>query len=291
MENLFKKRQERLNFFQNTRNKVVYEVNKKEIPDNVFKSCDRCNESIPYMDLMENFYVCPRCGNHMKITARERLRQLIDEGTFRELDRSVESSNTDDFPGYDEKLDKYKRATGLHEAVICGGGRIHGYPIVVAIMDSHFMMGSMGAIVGEKITRAIELAHKKHLPLLISCTSGGARMQEGIMSLMQMAKTSAALKRFSDDGGLYITLLTNPTTGGVSASFAMLGDIILSEPDALIGFAGKRVIEKTINETLPEEFQHARFVMEKGFIDRIVERKHMKQTLADLLKMHGGKKG
>lgn len=289
MENLFKKRQERINVFQNTRNKIVHTV-KKEIPDNVFKSCDHCNESIPYIDLMNNCYVCPRCGHHLKITARERIRQLIDTDTFREIDKNLESENNDHFIGYDEKLDKYKRATGLHEAVVCGVGKMNGYKVAIAIMDSHFMMGSMGAVVGEKITRTIELAHKKHLPLVISCTSGGARMQEGIISLMQMAKTSAALKRYSDAGGLYITILTNPTTGGVSASFAMLGDIIISEPNALIGFAGKRVIEKTINEVLPKEFQHAKFVQEKGFIDMIVERQDMKHTVSDLIRLHGGKR-
>lgn len=290
MENLFKKRQERLNVFQNTRNKIVHKSEKKEIPDNVFKSCDHCNASIPYIDLMNQYYVCDRCGHHLKITARERIRQLVDEHSFQEMDRQMTSTNKEDFIGYDEKLDKYKKATGLYEAVICGVGRINGYKCAIAIMDSHFMMGSMGGVVGEKITKLIEHAQKKHLPLFISCTSGGARMQEGIISLMQMAKTSAALKRFSDDGGLYITLLTNPTTGGVSASFAMLGDIILSEPNALIGFAGKRVIEKTINEVLPKEFQHAKFVQDKGFIDMIVERKDMKKVVSDLLRLHGGKR-
>ena len=290
MENLFKKRQERLIVFQNTRNKVVHKNEKKEIPDNVFKSCDHCNASIPFHDLMNNYYVCDRCGHHLKISARERIRQLVDESTFQELDRQMTSVNRDEFVGYDEKLEKYKSATGLQEAVVCGIASIDGMKCAIAIMDSHFMMGSMGAVVGEKITRTIEMAHKKHLPLLISCTSGGARMQEGIISLMQMAKTSAALKRFSDAGGLYITLLTNPTTGGVSASFAMLGDIIISEPNALIGFAGKRVIEKTINEVLPKEFQHAKFVQEKGFIDMIVERKQMKKTISDLLRLHGGKR-
>lgn len=290
MENLFKKRQERLSVFQNARNKIVHKMEKKEIPDNVFKTCDACNTSIPYMDLMKHYYVCEHCGHHLKITARERIRQLVDEKTFQEIDCQLESKNKDAFVGYDEKLEKSRKATGLHEAVVCGTGKIHGYKCAIAIMDSHFMMGSMGAVVGEKITHTIELAHKKHLPLLISCTSGGARMQEGIISLMQMAKTSSALKRFSDAGGLYITLLTNPTTGGVSASFAMLGDIILSEPNALIGFAGKRVIEKTINEVLPPEFQHAEFVQEKGFIDRIVERKHMKKELSDLIRLHGGKR-
>lgn len=291
MENLFKKHKEQLSIFQNARNKIIQKKVKKEIPDNVFKNCDACNACIPYMDLMENYYVCPQCGHHLKITARERFRQLVDDRSFQEIDRDKESKNHEEFIGYDEKLESYKKATGLHEAVVCGVGKIDGYKCAIAIMDSHFMMGSMGAVVGEKITNMIELAHKKHLPLLISCTSGGARMQEGIISLMQMAKTSAAIKRFSDDGGFYISLLTNPTTGGVSASFAMLGDIILSEPNALIGFAGKRVIEKTIHEVLPIEFQHASFVLEKGFIDRIVERKDLKKVLSDLIRLHGGKRG
>lgn len=254
------------------------------------KSCLQCNASIPYDEFMKNLYVCPRCGYHMKITARERIRQLVDEHTFNEMDALMESVNVDHFVGYDEKLDKYQKACGMKEAVICGSAKINGNKCVLAVMDSHFMMGSMGAVVGEKITRAIEYAHRKKLPLIISCTSGGARMQEGIISLMQMAKTSAVLKRFSDDGNLYITILTNPTTGGVSASFAMLGDIIISEPNALIGFAGKRVIEKTINEVLPKEFQHAKFVQEKGFIDMIVERKDMRRVLSDLLYLHGGKR-
>lgn len=289
MENLFKKRKERINIFQSRRNNIIHQREKKEIPDNVFKSCTKCNASIPYGELMKDLYVCPRCGYHLKITARERIRQLVDEKSFVEMDAAMESVNAERFAGYDEKLDKYRKATGLHEAVIWGNGKINGYKCVLAVMDSHFMMGSMGAVVGEKITRAIEFAHKKKLPLIISCTSGGARMQEGIVSLMQMAKTSAALKRFSEDGNFYISILTHPTTGGVSASFAMLGDIIIAEPDALIGFAGKRVIEKTINEVLPAEFQHAKFVQEKGFVDMIVERKDMKYVVSDLLAMHGGK--
>ena len=266
------------------------DVRPKEIPDYVFKNCEHCGENIPYMELQRTYYVCPRCGCHLKISARERIRQLIDEGTFTECDALVESANEDHFIGYEEKLDKAKQATGMHEAVICGYGLVRGYPLAIAVMDSRFMMGSMGHVVGDKITRLIELADRHHLPLLISCTSGGARMQEGIVSLMQMAKTAAALKRFSDHGGFYISLLTHPTTGGVSASFAMLGDVILAEPDALVGFAGRRVIEKTVNEVLPPQFQHAEFVMEKGFIDRIVERKDLRRTVADLILLHGGKR-
>ena len=290
MENLFKKRQDRLHRFDDFRNSRDLDVRPKEIPDYVFKNCEHCGENIPYMELQRTYYVCPRCGCHLKISARERIRQLIDEGTFTECDALVESANEDHFIGYEEKLDKAKQATGMHEAVICGYGLVRGYPLAIAVMDSRFMMGSMGHVVGDKITRLIELADRHHLPLLISCTSGGARMQEGIVSLMQMAKTAAALKRFSDHGGFYISLLTHPTTGGVSASFAMLGDVILAEPDALVGFAGRRVIEKTVNEVLPPQFQHAEFVMEKGFIDRIVERKDLRRTVADLILLHGGKR-
>ena len=290
METLFKKRQDRLHRFEDFRNSRDLDVRPKEIPDYVFKNCEHCGENIPYMELQRTYYVCPRCGCHLKISARERIRQLIDEGTFTECDALVESANEDHFIGYEEKLDKAKQATGMHEAVICGYGLVRGYPLAIAVMDSRFMMGSMGHVVGDKITRLIELADRHHLPLLISCTSGGARMQEGIVSLMQMAKTAAALKRFSDHGGFYISLLTHPTTGGVSASFAMLGDVILAEPDALVGFAGRRVIEKTVNEVLPPQFQHAEFVMEKGFIDRIVERKDLRRTVADLILLHGGKR-
>ena len=290
MENLFKKRQDRLHRFEDFRNSRDLDVRPKEIPDYVFKNCEHCGENIPYMELQRTYYVCPRCGCHLKISARERIRQLIDEGTFTECDALVESTNEDHFIGYEEKLDKAKQATGMHEAVICGYGLVRGYPLAIAVMDSRFMMGSMGHVVGDKITRLIELADRHHLPLLISCTSGGARMQEGIVSLMQMAKTAAALKRFSDHGGFYISLLTHPTTGGVSASFAMLGDVILAEPDARVGFAGRRVIEKTVNEVLPPQFQHAEFVMEKGFIDRIVERKDLRRTVADLILLHGGKR-
>ena len=290
MENLFKKRQDRLHRVEDFRNSRDLDVRPKEIPDYVFKNCEHCGENIPYMELQRTYYVCPRCGCHLKISARERIRQLIDEGTFTECDALVESTNEDHFIGYEEKLDKAKQATGMHEAVICGYGLVRGYPLAIAVMDSRFMMGSMGHVVGDKITRLIELADRHHLPLLISCTSGGARMQEGIVSLMQMAKTAAALKRFSDHGGFYISLLTHPTTGGVSASFAMLGDVILAEPDALVGFAGRRVIEKTVNEVLPPQFQHAEFVMEKGFIDRIVERKDLRRTVADLILLHGGKR-
>lgn len=288
MENLFKKRQERLELFKSRRIKKSNETIRKEVPENLVKNCEICHKNTPYEEMMKNFYVCPNCGHHLKISARERIRQLTDNRSFREIDKNLESINTEDFPGYTQKLDKSKKSTGLHEAVITGIGKINGERVAMAVMDSNFMMGSMGQVVGEKITRITEYAMKRNLPLLISSTSGGARMQEGIVSLMQMAKTSMALKRFSDAGGFYISLITHPTTGGVSASFAMLGDIIIAEPDALIGFAGKRVIENTIKETLPKEFQRAEFLLEKGFVDMVVNRKDMKKTLYDLIVFHKG---
>ena len=236
---------------------------------------------------MHNLYVCPHCGHHMKLTARERLRQIVDEHSFTELDRRLFLKKEQlAFPGYEEKLSRLQKKTGLQEAVVCGAASIGGFPCAIAVMDSNFFMGSMGQIVGEKITRCIEYATKKKLPLLIFTTSGGARMQEGILSLVQMAKTSAALAKHSDAGLLYISYLTHPTTGGVSASFAMLGDIILSEPDCLIGFAGKRVIASTVKEELPANFQKAEFLLEKGFVDAIVERKDSRDTLRRILKLH-----
>ena len=249
MEQLFKVRKNRLDLFKKRRTLPVREP--LEAPDNLYKSCPQCKESILFEDLMHNLYVCPHCGHHMKLTARERLRQIVDENSFTELDRRLFLKKEQlAFPGYEEKLSR------------------------------------MGQIVGEKITRCIEYATKKKLPLLIFTTSGGARMQEGILSLVQMAKTSAALAKHSDAGLLYISYLTHPTTGGVSASFAMLGDIILSEPDCLIGFAGKRVIASTVKEELPANFQKAEFLLEKGFVDAIVERKDSRDTLRRILKLH-----
>lgn len=286
METLFRKRKEQLENFKKAIRRFVPERIKREIPDNIFKKCEKCGRSVSVRRLKENNHVCPDCGRCFKVSAAERIEMVFDAGSFYETDRRMTSTNSENFEGYSEKLAKYKKRTGLNEAVVCGTAKIDGRKCAVAVMDSNFMMGSMGAVVGEKICRTIELAHGKKLPLIIFCTSGGARMQEGIISLMQMAKTSAALKRFSDSGNLYISVLTHPTTGGVSASFAMLGDIIIAEPGALIGFAGKRVIEKTINESLPEEFQRAEFVMEKGFVDMIADRDSLRKTLSDLIAMH-----
>lgn len=284
MEQLFKSRKMRLDLFKKRRgNEHKPPV---DAPENLFHSCPSCKESVPYEDLMHDLYVCPFCGHHMKLTAHERLRQLVDESSFVEIDKRMTLVEGLDFPGYEEKLEKLQKKTGLYEAVVSGTAKIGGIKTAIAVMDSNFFMGSMGSVVGEKITRCIEMATKKKLPLIIFATSGGARMQEGILSLVQMAKTSAALARHHDAGLLYISYLTHPTTGGVSASFAMLGDIILSEPDCLIGFAGKRVIASTLNEELPENFQKAEFLLEKGFVDKIVERKDSRSTLIQLLSFH-----
>lgn len=284
MEQLFKLRKKRLDLFKKRRSDGSFEP--VDTPENLYRSCPECKESILFEDLMHNQYVCPVCGNHMKLTAHERLRQLVDENSFVEMDKRMVLKEGLNFPGYRDKLDRLQKSTGLYEAVVTGTAKIGGVKTAIAVMDSNFFMGSMGQIVGEKITRCIEMATKKKLPLIMFTTSGGARMQEGILSLVQMAKTSAALARHSEAGLLYISYLTHPTTGGVSASFAMLGDIILSEPKCLIGFAGKRVIASTVNEELPDNFQKAEFMLEKGFIDRIVERKDSRQVLADILKFH-----
>ena len=286
MDQLFKKRKQELKDFASWLKKDK-KTKKKEVPDHVFKLCPNCQKSIPYFTLKENHYVCSHCGHHFKLNADSRIKQIIDDTTFSELFKKVKTTDFT-FPHYIEKIEKAKKESHLDEAVVCGVGEINKQKTVICIMDSHFMMGSMGKAVGEKITLSVEYATRKRLPLIIFCTSGGARMQEGIDSLMQMAKVSAALKQFSDQGGLYITVLTHPTTGGVSASFAMLGDIIIAEPKALIGFAGKRVIQDTIKEELPDDFQSAEFLLEKGFIDMIVERKDLKKVLSDLLKIHGG---
>ena len=253
----------------------------------VFEQCPACGTAVPKGKWAENLYVCPACGHHRPIGAYLRLSMLLDAGTFRELDERLCADNALDFPGYDEKLAVQRRRTGLAEAAVAATGRVCGAPVVLAVMDSRFLMGSMGAAVGEKIARAADAARKGKLPLVIFCASGGARMQEGILSLMQMAKTAEAITRFQAAGGLYISWLTHPTTGGVTASFASLGDITLAEPGALICFAGPRVIEQTIGQTLPEGFQRAEYLEEHGFVDAVVPRSEMKQTLCRLLRLHG----
>ena len=248
--------------------------------------CDACKEILYKDDVHNNFSVCPNCGKHFRISARRRIKQIADEDSFVEIGADILTKDPLKFEGYLKKVEALKEKTKIEEAVKCGICRINGEEAVIAIMDGNFMMGSMGEAVGERITLAIETSIEKRLPLIIFCVSGGARMQEGIVSLMQMAKTSSALARHDDAGLLYISVLTDPTTGGVTASFASLGDIIIAEPNALIGFAGPRVIEQTIRQKLPEGFQRAEFLLEHGFVDMIVERKEMKEVLYKMLKMH-----
>lgn len=256
------------------------------IPSNLLFKCPRC-QNVMFMDEFEkNLKVCKDCNYHARITARERLRLTVDKGSFVEFDESLESVDPLNFPGYKEKIQELQKKNDLKEAVITGTCKIRQYPCVIIIMDSMFMMASMGSAVGEKITRAFEKATELKLPVIAFTASGGARMQEGILSLMQMAKTSGAVGRHSNAGLLYVTVLTDPTTGGVTASFASLGDIILAEPKVLIGFAGRRVIEGTIKQRLPDDFQSAEFLQEHGFVDAIVRRKRMRSKLAYILDIH-----
>jgi len=256
------------------------------IPDAMWKSCPGCKKAFLTEAVKENLEVCQGCGYHFKISARNRLEMLIDSDSWTEFDRDLKSTNIISFPEYDKKIAAGVKSSGEPEAVISGRAKINGYDTVLCVMEPAYIMGSMGTVVGEKIVRAFEYATEHRLPVIVFCASGGARMQEGILSLMQMAKTSGAVKRHSDAGLLYVSFLTNPTTGGVTASFAMEGDIILSEPGALIGFAGPRVIEQTIKQKLPEGFQLAEFLIEKGFLDGIVERSKMKSYLTSILEKH-----
>ncbi len=248
--------------------------------------CDKCKEIIYKDDLHQNLSVCPNCGKHFRLSSRRRIKQIADDGTFEEIGGDILTKDPLNFKGYMKKVEMLKEKTNIQEAVKCGICEIEGEKAVLAVMDGNFLMGSMGSVVGERITLAIETAVEKKLPLVVFCVSGGARMQEGIISLMQMAKTSSALTKLDKAGQLYISVLTDPTTGGVTASFASLGDIILAEPHALIGFAGPRVIEQTIKQKLPEGFQSSEFLLEHGFIDKIVERKDMKSTIAKLIRLH-----
>ena len=248
--------------------------------------CDSCKEIIYKEELHQNLSVCPNCGKHFRLSARRRINQIADEGTFKEIGKDGLTKDPLNFKGYMKKVEGLREKTKIDEAVKCGICEIERQKVVLGVMDGNFLMGSMGSAVGERITLAIETAIKKKLPLIMFCVSGGARMQEGIISLMQMAKTSSAIARLNDAGLLYISILTDPTTGGVTASFASLGDIILAEPNALIGFAGPRVIEQTIKQKLPEGFQRSEFLLEHGFIDKIVERKDMKHTLGELIRLH-----
>lgn len=257
-----------------------------EVPEGLLRKCNKCGGAIIAEDVKQGYYICPKCGGYFRVHAYRRIEMVADEGTFEEWDQGLATRNPLHYKGYEEKLKTIREKTKLDEAVITGKARINGTPVVIGVCDGRFLMASMGQVVGEKIARAAERATKEKLPVILFACSGGARMQEGITSLMQMAKTSAALKRHSDAGLLYISVLTDPTTGGVTASFAMLGDVILAEPKALIGFAGPRVIEQTIGQKLPRGFQRSEFLLEHGFIDGIVERPQLKETLSQILKLH-----
>ena len=263
-------------------------ASRPEVPEGLLRKCNKCGAAIIAEDVKQGNYICPKCGGYFRIHAYRRIQMVIDEGTFEEWDHDLTGGNPVNYKGYPEKVQALQEKTGLKEAVVTGRGKINGRETVIAVCDGRFLMASMGWAVGEKITRAVERATEEKLPVIIFACSGGARMQEGITSLMQMAKTSAALERHSKAGLLYVSVLTEPTTGGVTASFAMLGDIILAEPGALIGFAGPRVIEQTIRQKLPKGFQRAEFLVEHGFVDDIVRREDLKETLGKILEMHEG---
>ena len=262
-----------------------------EVPEGLLRKCNKCGGAIIAEDVKKDHYICPKCGGYFRVHARRRIEMVTDEGSFEEWDSDLQGGNPLEYKGYEEKLEKLQEKTGLSEAVITGKAKIDGRETAIGVCDWRFLMASMGEAVGEKIARAVERATEERLPVILFACSGGARMQEGIVSLMQMAKTSAALKHHSDAGLLYISILTDPTTGGVTASFAMLGDVILAEPKALIGFAGPRVIEQTIGQKLPEGFQRAEFLLEHGFLDAIVERPQMKAVLSKILALHENGKG
>ena len=286
LENVFKKTRiavGRKNYITFTR--------RPEVPEGLLRKCNKCGGAIIAEDVKKDHYICPKCGGYFRVHARRRIEMVTDEGSFEEWDSDLQGGNPLEYKGYEEKLEKLQEKTGLSEAVITGKAKIDGRETAIGVCDGRFLMASMGEAVGEKIARAVERATEERLPVILFACSGGARMQEGIVSLMQMAKTSAALKHHSDAGLLYISILTDPTTGGVTASFAMLGDVILAEPKALIGFAGPRVIEQTIGQKLPEGFQRAEFLLEHGFLDAIVERPQMKAVLSKILALHENGKG
>ena len=262
-----------------------------EVPEGLLRKCNKCGGAIIAEDVKKDHYICPKCGGYFRVHARRRIEMITDEGSFEEWDADLQGGNPLEYKGYEEKLKKLQEKTGLSEAVVTGKAKIDGREAAIGVCDGRFLMASMGEAVGEKIARAVERATKERLPVILFACSGGARMQEGIVSLMQMAKTSAALKRHSDAGLLYISVLTDPTTGGVTASFAMLGDVILAEPKALIGFAGPRVIEQTIGQKLPDGFQRSEFLLEHGFLDAIVERPQMKAVLSKILELHEAGEG
>lgn len=275
---------------EKTSKKMIENYHRQQLTEGLFQKCEACNRIVYTEDVIEHNHICPSCGHYFRIAPMERLAMVLDSGSFEEWDIDLETQNPLNFPDYEKKVSTMQQNTGLSEAVVTGKGTIGGMETAIGVMSASFLMGSMGMIVGEKITRMVERATEEGLSVILFCCSGGARMQEGMMSLMQMAKTSQALQRHSQAGLLYVPVLTDPTTGGVTASFAMLGDVILAEPKALIGFAGPRVIEQTIHQKLPEGFQSAEFLLEHGMIDKIVSRKKMKKVLYFLLQSSGVKK-
>ncbi|WP_077621202.1 acetyl-CoA carboxylase, carboxyltransferase subunit beta [Sediminibacillus massiliensis] len=265
---------------------IPREEAKQDIPQGLMQKCNNCQKIYYAKEMKKNLNVCINCGYHHQMPAYDRIEATFDAGSFVEWDKHLISSNPLDFPEYEGKLEKDREKSGLNEAVVTGKGTINEFPAAFAVMDSRFRMGSMGSVVGEKIARAIEKARVESLPFIIFTASGGARMQEGVLSLMQMSKTSVAIQRFSEAGGLMVSIMTNPTTGGVSASFASLGDYNFAEPGALIGFAGRRVIEQTIREKLPDDFQTAEFQLKHGQLDKVIQRHDMKPVLTSLLDIH-----
>jgi len=282
--NFLDKHKERLKQLNTSDNSLINQP--ISIPDGVFVKCDNCGASLYEKVLAKNMFVCPVCQNHFRIGVYQRLDYVIDPNTFIPMDTNIQSTNPLHMPGYEDKIVKARKASGLRDAFLSGAAKIVGIEVAIGVLDSHYMMGSMGSVVGEKVTRIIEFATREHIPLIIFSASGGARMQEGIFSLMQMAKTSSALKKLEDAGGLFISVMTHPTTGGVAASFASLGDINIAEKSSLIGFAGPRVIKQTIQQDLPKGFQTAEFQLAHGQVDLVIHRQDMKKTLFHLLKLH-----
>ncbi|MGN1012500.1 MAG: acetyl-CoA carboxylase, carboxyltransferase subunit beta [Clostridia bacterium] len=266
----------------------MIEIKKADIPVGKWIKCPSCKEILYKEDVKNNLSICPKCQNYFRLSSRRRIEQVVDSGTFEEFELNIDTKNPLDMPEYVQKIEGLRQKTGLKEAVKCGIGKINNNEAIICAMDSNFFMGSMGYVVGEYITYSFEKAIEKNLPIVIFTVSGGARMQEGIISLMQMAKTSSVVNKLNDKGLLYISVLTDPTYGGVTASFATLADVIIAEPKAMVGFAGKRVIEQTINEKLPDEFQSSEFLFNHGFVDKIVERKDLKDTIAKIITMSKG---
>lgn len=260
--------------------------NKVDIQVGKWVKCDKCKEILYKETVRENYSICPNCGSYFRMHINKRIEAIIDKGTYKRFDFDIDTTNPLNLEDYPEKIKSLRKKTGIQEAIGCGTGKINGEDVVICVMDSGFLMGSMGVVVGEKITYSIEKAIELKLPIIIFCVSGGARMQEGIISLMQMAKTTSAISKLNEAGLLYISVLTDPTYGGVTASFASIADIVLAEPKASIGFAGKRVIEQTLGEELPDNFQTAEFMLEHGFVDKIVERKDLKDTIYKLILFH-----